>query len=133
MGAKSFELYQGSDWMTYRWTVAQAFETLDRMREVCMPLLPQDLEAEPYAYDSLGLIADLSDDLFSEFEIVTADLFPVLQANVAHRWAVVEMRIHFDRLRLLCLEDHNNNAHDQLAQAADLLQKIKLLLKRIDQ
>ena len=35
MGEKALEVYQGSDWLTYRWTVAQAFDTLDRMRDLC--------------------------------------------------------------------------------------------------
>jgi hypothetical protein len=35
MGEKALEVYQGNDWLTYRWPVAQMFDTLDRMRDLC--------------------------------------------------------------------------------------------------
>ena len=38
MSSKPSEIYQGSDWLTYRWTVAQAFDTLDRIRDLCLQM-----------------------------------------------------------------------------------------------
>ncbi|MBI1273455.1 MAG: hypothetical protein GC131_05180 [Alphaproteobacteria bacterium] len=133
MGAKALDLFQGSDWTTYRASAAQAFDTLDRMQEACMPLMPQDMNEEQHAQDALHLVGDLSDDLMGELEVVTADLYAILQNNVAHRWAVVEMRMHLDHIRYLCADDHMASAQEHLAHTADLARKIKTLLKRIDQ
>ena len=38
MSAKPVEIYQGSDWLTYRWSVAQAFDSLDRIRDLCLQM-----------------------------------------------------------------------------------------------
>lgn len=35
MGEKALEVYQGNDWLTYRWPVAQMFDSLDRIRDLC--------------------------------------------------------------------------------------------------
>ncbi|HEU0118753.1 MAG TPA: hypothetical protein VFR09_08990, partial [Alphaproteobacteria bacterium] len=56
MGKEQPEVYQGNDWLTYRWSVAQAFDTLDRVRDVCrhtpeIGLMPQMPGLMPPRYD----------------------------------------------------------------------------------
>src|ERR1700678_1982730 len=90
---KPVEMYQGSDWLTYRWPVAQAFDTLDRIRDLCLQM-PVAMGAAPAApgmdqpryeipdddiADMFGYIVELCDDLAGELDTVAADLSPIMQ------------------------------------------------------
>src|ERR1700722_3504213 len=112
MPAKPVEIYQGSDWLTYRWSAAQAYDTLDRIRDLClqMPVATESSAPAPgqpryevpdeEITDMFGYIVELCDDLAGEIDIVHADLFSLLQANLAHRWLAFEMRLLLKDLRL---------------------------------
>ena len=140
------EIYQGSDWLTYRWTIAQAFDTLDRIRDLClqMPLIPStsppagqprfEVPEEDIA-DLFGYIVELCDDLGGEMDTAHADLAPLLHSNMAHSWSAVEMRIHLKELRARALKEASENT--ALVGPPDMVltltAKIKTLLKQIDQ
>lgn len=130
--ARAFELYHGSDWTTYRWSVAQAFDTLDRLREVCAPLLPPDMAEDFLDLDVLGVVEDLCDDLVSEIETAAADLAPVLTANVACRWSLVEIRIHLEQVRTLAGVCDIVDVQEHLAHLALCGDRIRDLLKKMD-
>ncbi|MDD3288950.1 MAG: hypothetical protein PHX43_08130, partial [Alphaproteobacteria bacterium] len=92
MKIKPQAMYQGNDWFTHRWLVAQAFDTLDRMRDICS--LPSEAEIANLTQarlDLLTVIADLCDDLAGEIAIAEADLLPVFQNRIAQRWTAFEM------------------------------------------
>ena len=143
--AKSVEIYQGSDWLTYRWSVAQAFDTLDRVRDLCLQMpvsasgagVPSHPHFEPdeEIADMFGYIVELCDDLAGEIDTVHADLATLLLGSMPHSWLAFEMRLH--------LKDMRTAAYKEAAAATPLqvppdpiltlASRIKLLLKQIDQ
>ena len=107
MPPKPVEIYQGSDWPTYRWSVAQAFDTLDRIRDPClqMPVMmgsvPVGADQPRYMKfpmrkiaDMFGYIIELCDDLMVELDTIQADLSGAMKGNPAHAWLAFEMRLH---------------------------------------
>jgi len=146
MPSKPAEIYQGSDWLTYRWSVAQAFDTLDRVRDLClqMPVAvggtagkePARFEApaEDIA-DMFGYVVELCDDLTGELDIVHADIVPPTQANIMQAWIAFEMRLHLCELRRRALKETEVSMPppgppDEILALAS---RIKALLKQIDQ
>jgi len=154
MGNKVLDVYQGSDWLTERWSVAQIFDTLDQIRELCS-LSPRDFSPAPGTAASAKRTADvlvsgdepqsqiemrallwnLCDELSSEIHTAHADLYPVLQAAPPLNWKSFEMRLHLDMLRH-CLKPQEENT--QLSKTATdtilaLTLRMRDLLKQIDQ
>lgn len=150
------ELYQGSDWLTYRWPVAQMFDTLDRIRDLChsaarpgvTPKLmsaPNPLfdkvfdQTEEEAPDLFLCIAELCDDLMADLDAVLADLFSFLQNNAAHGWMGFEMRLHLREMRENALIRHMALSQDTKSDANNvdeitaLAARIRDLLRAIDQ
>lgn len=148
MGEKALEVYQGNDWLTYRWPVAQMFDTLDRIRDLChststlstlphlpaMPMQRYDMP-EDERLDLFVCIVELCDDLSGELDAVQADLFRHLQKDVAHRWMGFEMRLHLNEMRQVALAEHQ--APDPSDNITDvvlaLASRIRDLLRTIDQ
>jgi hypothetical protein len=148
MGLKAPEVYQGGDWLTYRWSVAHAFDTLDRIRELCrMPLLAgtfpsmhsasifrDDTKDEEMA-DLFAGIADLCDDLSGEFDAVLADLHTFHMNNAMQRWTGFEIRLHLNAIRQQALQEHK--ASEPLSATFDIIAarigRMYQLLKQIDQ
>src|ERR1700691_5921381 len=101
---KPVEIYQGSDWLTYRWTVAQAFDTLDRIRDLCLqmpvaaggsgPGEPRFEMPDEEIADMVGYVVELCDDLAGELDCAQADLAPVIHGGFPHAWTAFEMRLH---------------------------------------
>jgi hypothetical protein len=143
---KPSDIFQGSDWLTYRWTVAQAFDTLDRIRDLClqMPVSAAgsapagqphfDIPEEDIA-DMFGYVVELCDDLTGELDCVHADLAPPLAGSLPHAWFAFEMWLHLREMRAMALKEANSAAPLQalpdpiLAYAG----RIRALLKQIDQ
>jgi hypothetical protein len=147
MSAKPVEIYQGSDWLTYRWPVAQAFDTLDRIRDLCLQMpvtagrpgpdvgrLPYEIPDEDIA-DMFGYIVELCDDLTGELDTVTADLFPFLRGTTSHLWISFEMRLHLRDLRACALKEASAKtpSHAPPDTITTLATRIKALLKQVDQ
>ena len=146
MIAKPAEIYQGSDWLTYRWSVAQAFDTLDRIRDLCLQMpvgsgappgggQPTYEMPEEEIADVFGYIAELCDDLTGELHAVYADLFPVIRPNPAHLWLAFEMQQHVKdlhaRARKEAAAEHPAQSPPDAIVA--LAARIKALLKQVDQ
>ena len=150
MNEKAMDVYQGDDWFTYRWAVAQVFDTLDRMREVCghapmpvteavrvsgskMPLYePAD---EEMLEDMFGCIAGLCDDLSGELDAALADLFWSTHHATQQRWMGFEIQLHLNSIRQQAYEARAN-ADLRLAaldQIVALTSRMRDLLKQIDQ
>jgi hypothetical protein len=144
---KPAEMYQGSDWLTYRWPVAQAFDTLDRIRDLCLQLpvavpgelRPASLEPGYEVPDEeigevFGYIVELCDDLGGELDTVHADLYPVMQGNVAHLWTAFEMMLHLRDLRAEAVKESSTvETHTPPDAILTRAARIKALLKQIDQ
>lgn len=153
MGAKAVDIFQGSDWLTYRWAAAQAFDTLDRIRDLCLqmpaasgarpgtsnPGRPRYEMPEEEIADVFSYIAELCDDLAGELDAVHADLFPFLQNNMLHRWLAFEMRLYLKDLQQCALGEAKGEVKNEalLSRPTDaiiiLAARIKDLLKQIDQ
>jgi len=144
--SKPSEIYQGSDWLTYRWTVAQAFDTLDRIRDLCLQMpvnvaggsslagQPRfDIPEEDIA-DMFGYVVELCDDLTGELDCVHADLASLLR-SLPQAWTAFEMRLHLLEMRQAALKEASSSAPLQAAPDPILTHagRIRALLKQIDQ
>ncbi len=149
MAQKAPDVYQGNDWLTYRWPVAQAFDTLDRIRDLCrhapmiagsLPHLPGTSSPryempEEDEIEIFGIIAELCDDLSGELDAVQADLFPYLQNDAAQRWMGFEMRLHLNEMRAVARREHESPDPSDAAidVLAALAARIRDLLRHLDQ
>lgn len=155
MGERAREVYQGNDWLTYRWPVAQMFDTLDRLRALChsasgvsmlmggLPQLPStampryDMQDDE-DFDLFVCILELCDDLSAELDAVLADLFSTLEKDIVHRWKGFEMRLHLNEMRNTALTEHQaeHQGFEPSANATDtvlaLASRIRDLLRAID-
>jgi hypothetical protein len=143
--AKPSEIYQGSDWLTYRWTAAQAFDTLDRIRDLCLQMpvsvaipgreAPRFEAPADEIADMFGYIVELCDDLAGELDTFHADLGPALYAAMGHAWVAFEMRLHLKDLRTRALKEAETAPPVPAPPDAilALAARIKVLLKHIDQ
>jgi hypothetical protein len=144
MGLKAFDIFQGNDWTTHRVTVAQAFDTIDRMRELChnAPALPSlarepslpRFEPPPGGPLFLGIL-ELCDDLSGDFDAAEADLFPYLQSDPALRWLAFEMRLMLRELRGIAMEEQDNlhPPHMAIEAALSITARMRDFLRQIDQ
>ena len=157
MGVKALQLFQGEDWTTHRPTVAQAFDTLDRLRMLCMESMPEasshgslNMAAVlmsdragriPARANSdhlimvLAAVAGLCDDLAGELDAVAAELSPYLQGDVAHRWMNFEMQTHLNAMRDAVQEEREADEPSiiVLDEVMSYAERIDALLKYIDQ
>ncbi len=134
MALPASSLFQGQDWITHRLPVAQAFDTLDRMGELCHPMMVLDMGADDITIELASVLEDLAEELNIQLDIVLADLFPYLQNNVALRWVSVELRMLATQMRaLLAVPDDLQAEGERLMAIGDQLSNIKSLLKKLDQ
>lgn len=156
MPDKAPDFFQGQDWLTHRWPVAQAFDTLDRMRDLCGESVSPKLYTlagnapryesrydlpEGERIDILGGIMELCDDLSCDLDAVYADLIMHLQKDANHRWMSLEMRFYLTEMRRLVLEhcqaprpgQQKAEAEDEiLGTLMELVEAIRHRLKQID-
>jgi hypothetical protein len=132
MGLRALEIYQGGDWFTYRWSVAQAFDTLDRVNDMCLSH-PWEHEHAPDADGIISGISDLCDDLAAELASVEADLQPFLQNSTALRWQAFEMRLYLGEIRQLMSKAAQLEQSCLFDQLLLLTGHIKESLKQLDQ
>jgi len=137
MPLKAPEVYQGSDWLTYRATVARAFDTLDHLVDVCHPHPGFSAVAASADADAalFGEIADLCDDLSGDLDAVLADLFPHARMDAIHRWMGFEMQLH-----LLAVRTDARRERDAAAPSLSAIDNIlartarlRALLRKVDQ
>lgn len=133
MGVKALDIYQGDDWFTHRWSVAQAFDTLDRLQDLCSRQPWGQESAVPDAESMLCGIGDLCDDLAAELAAVEADLQPFLRHNLPQRWQAFELRLYMGELRRLLTGDAPMEKGHFLDQVSLYVCHIKESLKQLDQ
>lgn len=151
MGEKAIQLYQGSDWLTYRWSVAQVFDTLDRIREVCshapvalgIPTgasatanMPRyELAEDELAADFYGCLIELCDDLVGEMDAVLADLFSAAHHTISQRWMGFELQIHLQACRQQAVQERQNPKPSPAVvdNIMALVMRMRDVLKHIDQ
>jgi hypothetical protein len=148
MASKTPEIYQGGEWMTYRWSVAQAFDTLDRLRELChisaahvvpnlhgATLFQTDDLADERMADLFAGVIDLCDDFAGELDTLLADLIPSRPNDAVHRWTGFEMRLHLSAIRQQALTEHHASEPSGavLDTIAARVARMRDLLKQIDQ
>jgi hypothetical protein len=155
MNEKAVDVYQGNDWITYRWSVAQVFDTLDQIRELC-GVTPDGFSTtqlgapatgktttivtrqgdEPESHlEALSLLLSLCDDLASETHTVLADLAYQMRPSPALQWKGFEMQLHLAMIRQHCLpdEDATGVSKSAIDSILALSLRIRDLLKQIDQ
>ncbi len=130
MTQHAYQLYQGSDWCTYRYSAAQVYDLLDQVRDVSNALLTGDALPEIAALLPQALLHDLCSDLIGAVDMVVADLAVTLNRHLPSRWLFVELRTLANQLPELV--PHAPDDQDNLPNLADRAERIRHLLHRLD-
>lgn len=130
MTQHAYQLYQGSDWCTYRYSAAQVYDLLDQVRDVTAALLTGDALPEAAACLPHALLQDLCSDLVGAVDMVVADLAVTLQRHLPSRWLLVELRTLANQLPELTAQGQDDQ--DNLPNLADRAERIRHLLHRLD-
>ena len=152
MAEKAPDIYQGEDWVTDRWSVAQVFDSLDRMQDICehvtqvcaelkIDSLPTDATQISEATDLgavgdlLGELAQLCDCMTGEIDAALADVLGRASVLPVQRWLGYEMHLYLQGARekiLGCCQGELlvSSAIEGLTRQGVLL---AVTLKKIDQ
>ena len=126
--------YQGRDWFTHRWTLAEAFDFLDRIHDLCLcrNWTGQNLETED-GQPLLPMILDLIVNLEASVHEATSDTIPSeeLVPSAAHFWAIRELHWRIKELEQSVRALIGNKQPD-LDLVIALLLEIKKALKGLD-
>lgn len=147
MAVKALELYQGEDWTTYRPTVAEAFDSLDRLRQLCddgtveVGTFPTPLDdkktddAQENARMVVGALLALCDDLDGQIVAVLAELSSHMRHDAPQRWLGVELQMHLSAMRSLAQEQPLMVAAIPaiMGKVAEITERIVFILKTLDQ
>lgn len=137
MPSEMQRLFQGRDWTTARFSVAEAFDTLDRLNDLCVcKSVPDDDEGEETeAVAFYRALFGLVEGLTAQLKLVAADTIPSAApaGPFEQAWAAVEI----DR----ALQDLKNKLHalasGQPSNSADsalfVIFRLKTGLKKLDQ
>jgi len=134
VGVKALDIYQGSDWFTNRWVVAQAFDTLEQLQDLCLSRpWDQQVPASLDVSEILSEIADFCDDLIAELAAVEADLLPVLPSFVSQRWLSFEMNQYVTQIQKKASQSLVSDPAQLFDEIIILIARIKDALKQLDQ
>lgn len=136
MPSETQRFYQGRDWTTVRLSVAEAFDTLDRLYDLCVyedfPGEEEDDE-EPFAFQMA--LHGLTESLAAQLAFAEADTIPPTNptGGPEQSWAVFEI----DRALADLKEKLRRSTADQTASQANsivlLVSRMKTGLKKLDQ
>lgn len=130
---RAYQIYQGGDWQTYRYSVAQVFDLLDQLRDVTGMALTGGMPAPFIASTALqpaDMLHDLCSDLVGALDLALADLAVQAQTHLPSRWSMVEMRALVGQLPQLV--QNGQEDLDNLPGIADRAERIRYLLQRLD-
>jgi hypothetical protein len=134
MTAKAPVFYQGSDWFTHRWTIAQAYETLDRIHDLCRCRAWDRVSAHSReAVEAMKGINALCDMLEAEMAIAEADLKLFAKSNAAQGWAAIEARLHLCALRQQVTRQPSVELFLLFETVLALAARLRATLKQMDQ
>ena len=133
MAQRAYQLYQGCDWQTYRYSAAQVYDLLDQVRDMTGMVLSGETPLPfdpPPGFAPLALLHDLCSDLVGSIDMALADLSVTLQKHLPSRWLMVELRTLVAQLPDMAL--HCSEDQDNLPNIADRAERIRHLLQRLD-
>lgn len=136
MRSQAPQMYQGRDWASYRWTVAEAFDTLDRMHDLS---LCQGWTDEPdLAETAMAFIPDLMglyEELGCQLKIVFADILGEASQpqTLPQHWAMMEAQALHAELGEKITGLWENEATQSFSSLVVLTSLIKAQLKKMDQ
>lgn len=95
MSHSSSPLFQGRNWFTYRWSIAEAFDALDRFHDLC--LSQEWLETsgmEEIETTVLPILQDFTNDLTCMLAIACADTTQTSKylCDIQHGWHYIEIQ-----------------------------------------
>lgn len=130
----AYQTYQGGDWHTCRYSVAQVFDLLDQVRDVTAMLLsvgqPPSALLPQSCHEPMLVLHDLCHDLSGAVDMALADLTVAAQHHLPSRWLMVELRTLVAQLPAMvrqCAEDA-----ELLPSIADRSERVRHLLRRLD-
>jgi hypothetical protein len=133
MTQRAYQLYQGCDWQTYRYSAAQVYDLLDQLRDATSVLLTGDVPPPFMAmsgFEPMGMLADLCSDLVGSVDMVLADLSATLASHLPSRWLMVELRTLVGQLPDFAQHCHEDR--EMLPALADRAERVRHLLQRLD-
>ncbi len=136
MTQKTPQLFKGRDWSTRRYSVAEALNALDHIRDLSLygnESMEKGSQAERFAI--LQALHGLVENLAAQCAIAQADVIPpeeTINAS-APAWLCFEIDQNLLALKDLLLELAENASSEVHGEIAFLADEMKAALKRLDQ
>ena len=134
MSKRENPLYQGRDWFSYRWTIAQAFDAIERIYDLCLCATNEEKSARDDAENPLSsYLYDLSELLGCQLAIVYSDVIPseTSLAPPQLHWTCYETRQVFHEMHAMVL-DFLQAKTNHVEQIVTQCLQLKEYLKKID-
>lgn len=134
--AKTTPLFQGRDWVTSRWSMAEAFDTLDHIHDLCVCFGWNDSEGGyENHFEAIPNLMALTDDLRGHLAVAVADTIPHGRSasSFEHLWMCFEIEQIFEDIVTKVTDLADDEAHSPLGTMALLASRLKDELKKMDQ
>lgn len=136
MTGKSPFLYQGRDWHSYRWCVAEAFDALDQFHDFCLAQGWRESEEPAEAIEAfLPALLDLGQEVVWRLDLAATDTLPPTEASASLKqgWTRFEMDQCAQTLQIELASLGDAPGSQGLASLLMLASTLKNYLKRLDQ
>jgi len=136
MPSQASPFYQGRDWVSSRWTIAETFDTLERVHDLC---LYRDTDEQPDSGEEtfaiLQAVHGLIESLSGQCAIAMADVIPTSShtGNFESLWLCFEIEKTLDEIKKKILEISVDDTGSTFGSLAMMTQSIKTAFKKLDQ
>jgi len=129
--------YQGSDWVSYRQSVARAFDSLDRLRDACLSRgwVDETKQAGSLGLSLRSILTNLGTVLYGQLAAVATDTIAPdsLTGDFKQSWGAFELRRRLIELTAHLAKLTDSNAKDACDALAITVSGLRESLKRLDQ
>jgi len=137
MAIENQPLYQGRDWFSENWTVAQTYDALDKIHDVCLYQAKSAVNSSLFT-DRLPLLSKLlsyMDLLHKGIAHVAEELIPAGQPTHTRDkgWLIFELQALEKEINLRLTELSNQNEHHILQEIITLTLAMKAHIRKLDQ
>lgn len=136
MTEKSRPLYQGRDWVTSRWSVAEALGALDHVHDLCLyGQEGPEPESRNERFAILQAVYGLTERLIAQCSIAQAESIPAGSAtgSFSHLWSCLEVNQSLKAIKEKLTELSDEASREVHGEIALLALDLKASLRRLDQ
>lgn len=133
--AKPAPLYQGRDWVTSRLTMAEAFDTLERIHDLCLGIDLQKPDEKVETFGILRAVHGLTESLTAQCAVAVADTIAPAAATGSFEqlWNGFEVEWLLRDMKAKAIDLYSEESFKPYGTLALLANRLKSALKKMDQ